>query len=189
MKRLLVALGIVVVLATSLAARQAWLENRQLAEGLIQANGRTEGDHVAVSSKFAGRVAELLVREGDAVRSKQPLARLDDSQILAQLNQAKHGVTVAAAIVRGAEADVAAAAADVQAAKTSLELLKKQVPLAIKRRKRSCITIRHYWLRRTRTKVRNVVSGNVLGSCWKATLFRRRSRTKRSLHGRSRRTS
>lgn len=131
MKRLFIALGIVVVLATSLAARQAWLEKRKLPEGLIQANGRTEGDHVAVASKFAGRVADLLVREGDTVAAEQTLVKLDDSQLLAQLNQAKHGVSVAAAIIRGAEADIDAAAADVQAAKTSLGLLKKQVPLSI----------------------------------------------------------
>ena len=131
MKRLLIALAVVAVLATTLAARQAWMEKRRLPEGLIQANGRTEGDHVAIGSKFAGRVADLLVREGDSVEADQTLVKLDDSQLLAQLNQAKHGVTVAAAIVRGAEADVAAAAAEVKAATASLELLKKQVPLII----------------------------------------------------------
>ncbi len=124
-------LGIVVLLATSLAARQAWLEKRRLPEGLIQANGRIEGDYIAVASKFAGRVSELLVRDGDSIVMDQQLVQLDDSQLLAQLNQAKHGVTVASAMVRGAEADVAAAAADVKAAETSLRLLRKQVPLAI----------------------------------------------------------
>ena len=36
-------------------------------EGLIQANGRIEGDHVTVASKFPGRLVELAAREGARV--------------------------------------------------------------------------------------------------------------------------
>lgn len=131
MRNLIVALVFVAVVATSLAGRQAWIENRQLPEGLIQANGRTEGDHVAIASKFAGRVSEMLVREGDNVSAGQVVVRLDDEQLQAQLNQAKHGVGVMEAMVRGAKANARAAAADVQATRTSLRVLKKQVPLSI----------------------------------------------------------
>lgn len=131
MRNLIVALLIVSVVAVSLAGRQAWVENKQLPDGLIQANGRTEGDHIAIASKFAGRVSDLLVREGDCVTQAQVVVRLDDKQLQAQLNQAKHGVDVMEAMVRGAKANANAAAADIQAARTSLRVLKKQVPLSI----------------------------------------------------------
>ena len=130
-RSLIAVCGVVAIVAISFAGRLAWIENRQLPEGLIQANGRTEGDHVAIASKFAGRVDNLLVREGNKVSQGETLAELDDDQLQAQLNRAKHGVTVAKAIVQGSQADAKAAEADVRAARTSLRLLKKQVPLEI----------------------------------------------------------
>jgi HlyD family secretion protein len=54
--------------------------NQRLPEGLIQPNGRIEGDHVTVASKFPGRIQQLLVREGATVTVGQVLIRLDDSQ-------------------------------------------------------------------------------------------------------------
>ena len=131
MRNLLVVFVAVGVVAFGLASRQAWIENRQLPEGIIQANGRTEGDHITIASKFPGRVAELLAREGRSVKAGETVVQLDDEQLLAKLNQAKHAVSVAEAILAGAEANANAAAADVKAAQTSLQLLKKQVPLAI----------------------------------------------------------
>lgn len=131
MRNLLIVFFTVAVVAVGLASRQAWIENRQLPDGLIQANGRTEGDHIAIASKFPGRVAELLTREGRSVRAGETVVRLDDEQLQAKLNQAKHAVSVAKAILTGAEANANAAAADVKAANTSLQLLTKQVPLAV----------------------------------------------------------
>ena len=131
MRNLLFIFFAVVVVAFGLASRQAWIENRHLPDGLIQANGRTEGDHITIASKFPGRVAALLTREGRCVESGETVVRLDDAQLQAKLNQAKHAVSVTKAVLAGAEANANAAAADVKAAQTSLQLLKKQVPLAI----------------------------------------------------------
>ena len=131
MRNLLVVFLVVAAVAIGLASRQAWIENRQLPDGLIQANGRTEGDHITIASKFPGRVAELLAREGHSVSASETVVRLDDEQLQAKLNQARHAVSVTQAILAGAMADSKAAAADVKAAQTSLRLLKKQVPLAI----------------------------------------------------------
>ena len=131
MRHLLFIFFAVVVVAFGLASRQAWIENRQLPDGLIQANGRTEGDHITFASKFPGRVAALLTREGRCVESGETVVRLDNAQLQAKLNPAKHAVSVTKAVLAGAEANANAAAADVKAAQTSLQLLKKQVPLAI----------------------------------------------------------
>jgi len=94
-----------------------WIVNDGLPEGLIQANGRIEGDHVTVASKFPGRIEELLVREGATVKAGQVLVRLEDSQAAARVRQAKHA----------AEAEEAKA----EAAHTQLAVLNLEVPLSI----------------------------------------------------------
>ena len=91
--------------------------HRGLPEGLIQANGRIEGDRVSVASKFPGRIASLQGREGDSVTPGQVLAGREDTQARARVAQARAGVT--------------ALAAQLQAAQTSLDVLKQDVPLGI----------------------------------------------------------
>lgn len=111
---LLVAVGIGGYLALD-----HWVWNSGLPDGLIQANGRIEGDHVTVASKFPGRIQQLLVREGATVTLGQLLIRLDDSQARARVEQARHGAE--------------ALEAQVQAAHTTLAVLNLDVPLAIER--------------------------------------------------------
>lgn len=94
-----------------------WVWNSGLPNGLIQANGRIEGDHVTVASKFPGRVQELLVREGATVQAGQVLVRIDDSQIRSKVEQAKQAA--------------AALEAQVEAAHSNLAVLNLDVPLAI----------------------------------------------------------
>lgn len=88
-----------------------------LPEGLIQANGRIEGDHVTIASKFAGRVMELAAREGDTVVKDQLLVRLDDAQTRAKVDQARRLVDMLEA--------------QAEAAHTSLAVMNLEVPLAI----------------------------------------------------------
>lgn len=110
------AIAISVAIGVYLAIDRLVL-NSGMPDGLIQANGRIEGDHVTVSSKFPGRIRELLVREGATVTANQVLIRLDDSQTTARVRQAKHGAE--------------ALEAQVEAAHTQLALLNLEVPLSI----------------------------------------------------------
>jgi HlyD family secretion protein len=114
---LLVALGAYVGFDRSIA-RSA------LPDGLIQVNGRIEGDHVIVASKFPGRIDELLAREGDEVTAGEPLVRLDDAQVLARVEQARSAVAVIDAQVR--------------AAHVTLDVLQREAPLAIERAEAQC---------------------------------------------------
>lgn len=98
-------------------ALDRWVLHNSLPDGLIQANGRIEGDHVTVSSKFPGRIRELLVREGAVVTAGAVLVRLDDSQTAARVRQAKHAAE--------------ALEAQVEAAHTQLAVLNLEVPLSI----------------------------------------------------------
>lgn len=114
----IVALIIVVAIGVYFSIDRLFM-NSGLPDGLIQANGRIEGDHVTVSSKFPGRIRELLVREGATVAVDQVLIRLDDSQTTARVQQAKHAAE--------------ALEAQVQAAHMTLAVLNLDVPLAIER--------------------------------------------------------
>lgn len=115
--RIGIAAALVVLLIAGYSAWDRWSRGGRLPEGLVQANGRIEGDHVTVASKFPGRIRELSVREGATVSAGQAMARLDDTQTHARVEQARQ----AAATLE----------AQVQAAHTSLAVLNLEVPLAI----------------------------------------------------------
>jgi len=109
----------VVLAGSGYVALDRWVLNQGLPDGLIQANGRIEGDHVTVASKFPGRITELLVREGATVTAGQVVIRLDDVQTRAKVDQAKHAAEALEAQVQGAH--------------TTLAILNLDVPLAIER--------------------------------------------------------
>jgi HlyD family secretion protein len=88
-----------------------------LPEGLIQANGRIEADHITITTKFAGRVVELKAQEGDNVKAGQVVALLDDTQVRAKVEQARQ--------------NLAALQAQVESGQTALAVLQKEVPLQI----------------------------------------------------------
>jgi len=73
------AVTVIVVIAL-FAAWWTFFRVTPLAEGLVQANGRIEGDHYTVAGKLAGKIIELKAREGDEVKIDQVLAKLDDAQ-------------------------------------------------------------------------------------------------------------
>jgi HlyD family secretion protein len=96
---------------------QRYTAQQALPKGLIQANGRIEGETVTVAGKLPGRIAALHVREGDTVTAGQLIAELDSGQIDAKVAQAT--------------AAVQALQAQVRAAQTGLAALRKQVPLEV----------------------------------------------------------
>jgi len=113
---IVIFLGVVVILIFVVIGLTSFRRN-SLPEGLIQANGRIEGDRFTVSSKIPGRVVELLVREGDSVNEGQVVAKLDDAQISAKVDQAREAVSTLEA--------------QLKAARLALDVLKKDVPLAV----------------------------------------------------------
>lgn len=84
-----------------------WRESRVFPAGLIQVNGRIEGDRYTLSSKHGGRITDLAVAEGDPVQRGQVVARLDDAQLREQLRQAEAALQEARAEERGAGENVA----------------------------------------------------------------------------------
>jgi HlyD family secretion protein len=77
-----------------------------LPPGIAQANGRLEGEQVEITTKLAGRIAVVLVKEGDMVHAGEVLARMDTSTLQAELAAAKAEVAVAEHKKTEAEAQI-----------------------------------------------------------------------------------
>lgn len=91
-------LGWLVVLACIVAAGGAggwyWWQQQlhALPPGIAKANGRLEAEQVQIATKYAGRIAEVLAREGDMVDAGQVVARMDTVELEAQLAAAEADV-------------------------------------------------------------------------------------------------
>jgi HlyD family secretion protein len=84
-------IGAAVVIAIGVGGWLIWqyLQPKGLPEGFASGNGRIEGTEVDVATKLAGRVAKILVNEGDFVTAGQVVAQMDTAVLDAQLAQAK----------------------------------------------------------------------------------------------------
>ena len=78
----------------------------RLPEGLYVGNGRLEATEVQIASKTPGRLAEVLVDEGDKVTKGQLLARMDTRTLEAQRSQAEAEVLRARENLSAAQANV-----------------------------------------------------------------------------------
>jgi len=138
MRKALAVAFVVVLAAAAVVAYRKWGLKEPLPDGLLQANGRLEGDRVLVATKLEGRIESLLAREGDAVTKGAVVAKLDDARVRAQVEQADAEVRRATAslartrvAIQEAKDTVALAGARVAAAEASLALLRKEVPKEI----------------------------------------------------------
>lgn len=87
-RRLPMSSVLIAVLVVAAGAWGAWYwwqsQQRGLPDGLAWGNGRIEADQVDISAKSAGRLRDVLVREGDLVSAGQIVARIDTTELLAQ---------------------------------------------------------------------------------------------------------
>ena len=114
---------IIIVVAVALIAGGvgAWflLRKPALPEGFAGGNGRLEAKQIYISTKYPGRIKDVLVDEGDTVEAGQVVARMDTTALEAQLReaqaqikQAQDGRDVAQAQVRVKQAAYDYAAKD-----------------------------------------------------------------------------
>ncbi|WP_227269535.1 HlyD family secretion protein [Roseobacter weihaiensis] len=116
-------IAILLVVAASGAGYFYWdSQNRDdLPEGIASGNGRIEAVQVDVSTKFAGRVEAVLVHEGDFVVPDQVVARVEISQLQAQLHRANAEIASAQSLVAAAEAEVKMSRAELMLAEQELD--------------------------------------------------------------------
>ena len=102
--------GVVIVIAV-IGGWWLWqhFQDPGLPLGFAVGNGRIEAVQIDISTKIPGRVATVLVKEGDLVQPKQILANIDSAQIQAQQLRAKANVASAESLVTSAQANIAQA--------------------------------------------------------------------------------
>ena len=125
----------VLVVALAAAAWWGWspLRSDGLDDAFVSGNGRLEATEVDVATRLAGRVVEVLVREGDFVKAGQPLARMQLDTLEAQRAEARAGREQALQAAAAAQAQVLARQSDVAAAQA--QVVQRQAELdAAKRR-------------------------------------------------------
>lgn len=84
-----------------------WLKTDNVPQGFSFSNGRIEAEHVTIASKQAGRIAEVLVKEGDMVKAGEVLVLLDNQQLLAKRAEAAAMITQAELSAEEAAAAIA----------------------------------------------------------------------------------
>ncbi len=123
-------IGAIVVVAL-VAAGLAWLHSRTAAaDSVLTASGTIEARVVRISPEVGGRVAQVLVDEGQKVTAGQVLVKLDDSALQAQHAQAVAALQTAQAHLDELKAgarpeEIAAAQAAVAAARAQLDKVKQ----------------------------------------------------------------
>lgn len=95
------------------------LRNRGADTAIASSNGRIEAQSVDVAPKYAGRITEVLVHEGDVVEAGQVVARIDDRDAQAQVLVARAAVLRGKASKEGAEAAVMQAQSALDVATTN----------------------------------------------------------------------
>lgn len=114
-KYLLLAAGAIAILLT------VWLVWNRMqptgpGDGFVSGNGRIEATEIDVAAKYAGRVTNIFVGEGDFVRAGQLLAQMQIDVLDAQRDEASAQQQQAISAVASAESQVKAREADLAAA-------------------------------------------------------------------------
>jgi len=99
----------------------ARLRGATLPDGVVKSNGRIEATQVDVSSKYAGRLAEVTVEEGSSVTQGQVIARISSPEYEAQLHAAKANVQKANDALAAAEAEITSRQSALEFAKSDFE--------------------------------------------------------------------
>lgn len=99
------------LLATVLAAGGGgiywWKHSHpQLPPGISFGNGRLEADEIDISTKFAGRVAEIRAEIGDMVTTGQVVARMDTRDLQESLKKSQAQVEQAQRLIEEAKANL-----------------------------------------------------------------------------------
>lgn len=131
-------LGVIAVIALGVGY-YAWtvLRGNSLPAGFVASNGRIEAVEIDISTKTAGRLKELMVREGEFVKAGQALAQMDTAQLEASKRQAEAQLRRAQISVDTAHSLVAQREAEKKSALAVIEQRKAQLDSAVKTNARS----------------------------------------------------
>lgn len=124
------------IVLLGLGAAYGWRSMRAEAPapGLVSGNGRIEATEIDIATQQPGRIAEILVDEGDLVRAGQVVARIDlpalqaaREEAAARVQQARDAVADAQAALAVRRSDELAAAALVTQRRSELDAAERRL--------------------------------------------------------------
>ena len=101
----------------------------KLASNLVQGSGRMDGDLINLNAKYAGRISELSIQEGEKVIIGQKIATLSSHEYEAQKAQI--------------EAQISARAQELSAKETELEIASQTIPETLSKAKANLAIKKH----------------------------------------------
>ena len=115
-------LGALLLLLGAIGGGYWWLHRGPaLPPGFASGNGRLEADEIDIDTKFAGRIAKLIVDQGDMVQAGQILAVMDTQDLEATLRRTEAVVLQSQRALEEANANVVQQQSQVQLAKLELQ--------------------------------------------------------------------
>lgn len=128
-----------VVLALGTLGFLVWLRygGENDLDGLASGNGRIEAVEIDIAAKTAGRVKDILVKEGDFVSAGQVLAQMDTDVLEAQRRQAEAQLRQSESTIAIAQSQLLQRQAERSAAVAALAQRQAELDIARKRQSRS----------------------------------------------------
>jgi len=136
LKKFLPALALALLAAAAYWGWKTW-RGQDETPGMASGNGRIEATEIDIATKLPGRVADVLVSEGDFVKAGQALAHMDVQGLLAQRDEARARQQQALQAVAGAQAQVALRESDHQAVQALVKQRESELDAAQRRLARS----------------------------------------------------
>jgi len=127
-RKWLLSAGIVVGLAVGGYFVWQWTRPADPPAGFAKTHGRIEATRVMTTTKLAGKIQEVLVREGDSVDAGQVVARMDTRSLKAQLRKAEAQLQKARDAKNTAVAVVAERESELRLAIENFERRKELLP-------------------------------------------------------------
>jgi HlyD family secretion protein len=123
----LVIFSLILVVCGAFAWQWWQKEQTALPSDIATGNGRIEADQVDITTKYSGRVRNILAQEGDLVIPNQVLATMDTIELDAQLTQAQAQLAQTEASVNEGEALVMQRKSELKLAELELNRVKPLV--------------------------------------------------------------
>ena len=130
---LLGATAIVLIAATAYYGHNYWTVGRF---EISTDDAYVKADNSTVAPKVSGYIADVLVSDNQVVKAGQPLARIDDRDFRAALDQAKADVAAAEAIVNAKQASLDIQQSTIAAARATVDVDKANETFAEQNNKR-----------------------------------------------------
>ncbi|MBN2548779.1 MAG: efflux RND transporter periplasmic adaptor subunit [Anaerolineales bacterium] len=129
--RKMIIIPLLVILALAATAAVVWAQRNHNSNEPLTASGTVEAVEILVSPELSGRVADVLVNQGDLVQAGDPLIRLDDELLQSQRQRAVSALEAARSGLVTAQAGLEIAQASLRLAQISIEASQVQYDITL----------------------------------------------------------